>query len=289
MFGENPARRFNIFRGYWADNVAPPGYIYQITRGKHPLKLLFSQQRRHPSVRHIVSHTNSSSSGNFSSSNNIVYLSPNLPKYLKWLMWFCFTPTTLFPPALYEYHGIISLHNSASNTICCLCLALCCHTQEILWQKVSPELRSSLCGVGGDELWLAPESVCPDSIIQLKRWWIVSRPHPPTLSLVNTTLSSALIGRQYSCNYVILYPNLVVVQFACIGWHLVPQLSPLIFDALYQSIYWAGWGWPQYYLKWNGKYLASVLFEREIVKKDRDKMFTGTLHRMLNCILFVWC
>ena len=27
-----------------------------------------------------------------------------------------------------------------------------------------------------------------------------------------------------------LYPNLVVVQFACIGWHLVPQLSPLIFD-----------------------------------------------------------
>ena len=83
--------------------------------------------------------------------------------------------------------------------------------------------------------------------------------------------------------------NLVVVQFACIGWHLVPQLSPLIFDAPYQSIYWAGWGWPQYYPKWNGKYLASVLFEREIVKKDRDKMFTGTLHRMLNCILFVWC
>lgn len=26
---------------------------------------------------------------------------------------------------LYEYHGIISLHKSASNTICCLCLAPC--------------------------------------------------------------------------------------------------------------------------------------------------------------------
>lgn len=62
--------------------------------------------------------------------------------------------------------------------------------------------------------------------------------HGLTLSLVNTALSDVLIGYICACNYVILYPNLVVVQFACIGWHLVPQLSPLIFDgSQYRSIY----------------------------------------------------
>ena len=136
-------------------------------------------------------------------------------------------------------------------------------------------------------LWLSVWLVWPDSIIQLKRWWIVS-------------LSSPLIGQlnPFKCcdwpSQITPWSQLcyAVSQSCCcpICLHWLTFSSTIVTI----NIWWLrvftgpGWGQPRHCNEWKWKLFASFLFEREIVKKDRDKMFTGTLHRMLNCILFVW-
>ena len=118
-------------------------------------------------------------------------------------------------------------------------------------------VKRAVSGVG--ERWV----MISTGVLWLSVWLCVSWQHHSAQKVMNCVTSSPtcpLIGQHspfrcfdwlymclQCCNYVILYPNLVVVQFACTGWHLVPQLSPLIFDgSQYHSIYWAGGGKPRY-------------------------------------------